>query len=613
VPLEPESNRGPRYIPIVPRVIEGYRIRLIDIEQSNHPSSLAEGDLISYNSPDYMVERFLNFIHREWQGLHEVAILLAASALVSQLLGLWRDRVLAGRFGAGHELDIYYAAFRIPDLLYVSLASFVSVTVVLPFILGPLARGDRATAERLLGGLLTSFLVVSSIFVGLIFFLLPFFQPLIAPGFDGDAAIQLTTLARILLLSPILLGLSNLFANVTQAYRQFFVYALSPIFYNLGIIIGIEFFEPKLGLSGLALGVALGAFLHLAIQIPTIIRSRFRIRWPTRSIWREVKQVIIISLPRTLTLSTNQLTLMILVAVGSLMSVGSIAVFTFAFNLQSVPLAIIGVSYSAAAFPTLVRHHTNGDRDKFIEQITRAARHILFWSLPATALFIVLRAQVVRVILGSGHFDWGDTRLTAASLAIFIFSLVAQSLVLLFVRGYYASGKTRTPLLINVGAAGLTIVLAFVIRVLFRTFPIIDQAFAQLFRVSAVTGVEILALPLAFAFGSLVSLGAFWYCFERDFGRFSIAVRRSVVEIVTTSFIVALVAYAGLQLFARSFDLDTFWGIFGQGFLAGIVALIVGGVILHLSKNHELAELQRALRQKFWRQVGVVLPEASEL
>lgn len=560
-----------------------------------------------------MVERFLNFIHREWRGLHEVAFLLAASALVSQLLGLWRDRLLAGRFGAGQELDIYYAAFRLPDLLYVLLASFVSVTVVLPFILGPLARGERATAERLLGGLLICFLVAMVVAAGLAFFILPFFQPLIAPGFTGAAANQLTILARILLLSPLLLGLSNLFANITQAYRQFLIYALSPIFYNLGIIAGLWFLEPRFGLLGLTLGVVLGALLHLAIQFPAVIRSRFRLRWPARLAWREVKEIIIVSLPRTLTLSTNQLVLMTLIAIGSLMSVGSIAVFIFAFNLQSVPLAIIGVSYSAAAFPTLVRHHARGERDKFIEQVTRAARHILFWSLPATALFIVLRAQVVRVILGSGNFDWGDTRLTAASLAIFIFSLVAQSLVLLFVRGYYASGKTRTPFFINVGSATLTIFLALAIRAWFGFFPIVGQTLAQLFRVSAVSGVEILALPLAFAVGSLANLGAFWYCFERDFGRFSIAVRRSMTEISAAALVTALVAYGGLQLFARWFDLNTFLGIFSQGFLAGIIGLIAGGATLRLFDNRELAELQGSFRRKFWRQAATVVPEADQL
>ena len=121
-----------------------------------------------------MVERFLNFFHREWEGLHEVAILLAVSALASQLLGLWRDRLLAGRFGASQELDIYYAAFRVPDLLYVSLASFISVTVVLPFIIGPLTRGDRETAERLLGGLLSCFLITMAVVASLVFFILPY-------------------------------------------------------------------------------------------------------------------------------------------------------------------------------------------------------------------------------------------------------------------------------------------------------------------------------------------------------------------------------------------------------------------------------------------------------
>ena len=129
--------------------------------------------------------------------------------------------------------------------------------------------------------------------------------------------------------------------------------------------------------------------------------------------------------------------------------------------MQSVPLAIVGASYSLAAFPTLAGLWTKGDTRTFVSTLSTAMRHIFFWSVPALVLFVVLRAQIVRTVLGSGAFDWSDTRLTAASLALFAVSVVAQSAILLLTRAYYAAGKTRAPLFIAFGGALITVCSAF--------------------------------------------------------------------------------------------------------------------------------------------------------
>jgi len=377
-----------------------------------------------------MVRRFLNFFQRELIGLHEAAFILGFSALLSQLLALLRDRLLAGSFGAGQALDIYYAAFRVPDLLYVSLGSFVSVTVVLPFLLKHLEAGRRQLAENLLADLLSHFLGFMLLATVGAYFLMPYLLAFVVPGFTVAERLELLPLARILLLSPLLLGLSNLFANITQSSRKFFLYALSPVLYNLGIIFGIIFLYPRWGLAGLVWGVVLGAFFHLAIQWPVLYRGPVTLCFPM--IWRrsgvEWRKIFLLSWPRTLTLSANQFVTMVLMALASYLTVGSIAVFNFSYHLQATIVAIIGVSYSVAAFPTLVRLFSNGDRRPFIRQMTVTIRHIIFWSLPALTLAIVLRAQIVRVILGTGKFNWDDTRLTAAALAVFLISVTAQSL-----------------------------------------------------------------------------------------------------------------------------------------------------------------------------------------
>ena len=169
-----------------------------------------------------MVNRFLNFIGREYNGLHEAAFLLGFSAFGSQILALIRDRLLASSFGAGAELDIYYAAFRLPDLLFVFFGSLVSVTVVLPFLYRHLTAGDQAAANRLFTDLARWFLISILLAIAVVYFLMPRLLNLTAPGFDPTARAELLILSRLLLLSPLLLGLSNLLANITQSSRKFF-------------------------------------------------------------------------------------------------------------------------------------------------------------------------------------------------------------------------------------------------------------------------------------------------------------------------------------------------------------------------------------------------------
>ncbi|MDO8430472.1 MAG: lipid II flippase MurJ, partial [Candidatus Taylorbacteria bacterium] len=397
-----------------------------------------------------MVKKFFSMMNMEIGGLHEAAYLLAFFAFLSQILALVRDKLLAYNFGAGHTLDIYYGAFRIPDLVFVSIASIVSASVLVPFFIDRF-NNDADRGKKFIDSIFSAFFLAIVVISITVYFLMPYLIRFLLPGFAHDESLkELIFASRVLLLSPIFLGLSNFLSSITQMHRRFLVYAASPILYNIGIILGIIFLHPIFGFYGLVYGVIIGASMHMAIQIPFIIQKGTFPNLIFDISWREIKKVIFVSLPRTLTLSSNQLASFFLISLASLMTGGSISVFTLAFNLQSVPLSIIGVSYSSAVFPTLSRFFVENNRGQFLHQMIDSARHIVFWSIPITILFIVLRAQIVRTIYGAGQFDWADTRLTAAVLAIFIVSVIGQSLILLFVRAYYAEGKTRKPLIINI-------------------------------------------------------------------------------------------------------------------------------------------------------------------
>lgn len=548
-----------------------------------------------------MVKKWFRVMGREIRGLHEAAYLLAGFALLSQLLALVRDKLLAYSFGAGHELDIYYAAFRIPDLIFVSVGSLVSASILLPFFIERFEKGGDQ-GKRFSDSIFTVFFGLMVIASVIAFILIPRLIPFFLPGFADDASLpDLILSARIMLLSPFMLGLSNLFSSITQMHRRFLVYAASPLFYNVSIIIGIVALYPYFGIAGLAMGVALGALLHMAIQIPFMMQKQLLPVFTTTIDWVHIKKVVMLSLPRTITLSASQLATFFLTALASLMSKGSIAVFSLSFNLQSVPLTIIGSSYSSAVFPELSRLYVSGNRVEFLEKMISAARHIIFWSTPIMILFIVLRAQIVRTVLGAGAFDWADTRLTAASLAIFMISVIGQSLIVLFIRAFYAEGKTARPLIVNVISAVVIVVLGYALTKAFFAYPVFRFFLEDLLKVSGQVGTSALVLPLAYSIGIILNTILLWWMFEKKFTGFSRPVISTMFHTFSASVIMGYAAFLSLRVFAAVFPLTKVWGVFFQGLCAGIVGLVVLVAVLYMLKNKELQEVWNTLHRKIWK------------
>lgn len=560
-----------------------------------------------------MVKKFLSLLHKEFSGITEAAFLLAGFAFISQILGLIRDRSFAHVLGASGSLDVYYASFRIPDLMFNSVSTMVSITVLLPFVIDRLKGDENNTheARQFLSHVFSGFLTLMILVSAILFVTMPDIAPLVAPGFDSAQLYDLVLTSRIMLLSPLFLGLSNLFGTVTQLYRKFFVYALAPVLYNAGILFGIYFFFPSMGVIGLGVGVVIGALLHMMIQLPILYSHSFAPKIVPALDIKLLKEVVLLSLPRTLGLSLNSFALLVLISIASMMNEGSISIFSLAYNLQAVPISIIGVSYSVAAFPTLAKAFSLGKLDEFRQSIMTSMRQIIFWSMPVIVLFVVLRAQIVRVILGTGRFTWDDTRLTAASLALFGFSVVAQSLIVLLTRGYYAAGRTKRPLVVNVIFTISEIIFAYGFLIAYDSLPFFQHFFDSLLRVDGISGTRILMLPLGYACGIIANAFALWLMFRKDyFAGIKTTIKRVGFESVASSLILGFVAYKALSLLDDIVDIDTFWGIFVQGFCAGIIGLVAWALVLYLLKSRELSEVAHALHKKFWKQ-SVVVPEQN--
>lgn len=560
-----------------------------------------------------MAYNFFSFFGSELKSVTQSAFVLALSGLAADIFSLFRDRLLASEFGASRALDLYYVSFRLPDFIYTFSLFFAASTALIPLLLEKFSE-DKKQAEEFFGNIFSLFGLVTLFLVLLAYFFMPFIIPYLAPGFSPEEQSQVINLSRILLLSPLFLGLSNLVSSVIQSFRRFYIYALSPLFYNFGIIFGILFLMPRLGLSGLVWGVVLGASLHFLIQLPTLLSLGFSVRPRFPKISPDIIRSLKLSLPRTLGLSLNQLVLSTITALASTLGAGAVAVFNFAANLQSVPLSIIGLSYSVSAFPTLAASYAQNNTKNFLDHFSLALRHIVFWSLPATILFIVLRAQIVRVVLGAGAFSWVDTRLTAAALLLLALSILSQGLLMLLIRAFYAAGHTFLPVGINLVSSAASVAFAFWLLALFQGPSSFHNWFLDILRVSDIAESGILILPLALSLGSLINLILLLWYFKKIFHHFDGGrISRSLADSLVSSLVLGAITYYGLKFFAMFFDLDTFSGIFFQGFLSGSFGILAGALVLSLLKNQEFGEFYDAFREKFWKKIFIVTSEPERL
>ena len=555
-----------------------------------------------------MVRTILSRISAPVRGLHEAAYVLATLALLSQGLALVRDRLLAASFGASGTLDIYYAAFRIPDFLFATIASLFSLYALMPV----LSRLEEEHPDRMISFLRQTLLIFFAglgIVAGIAFVFAPLALTLILPGFvpGTESYAQLLLLTRILLLQPILLGASNILANLTQLRHRFLLYAVSPLLYNLGIIFGILFLYPLFGIMGLAGGVVAGAVMHFLVQLPYFMREKVRESIRVRETFLHLRAVLVLSIPRTLALASTQVSLLVLTALASFLAAGSISIFMFAYNLQAVPIAIIGVSYSVAAFPTLSRLYARGENSKLVEHVETALRHLLFWSIPATVLVVVLRAQLVRVILGAGAFDWSATRLTAAALALFVVSLAAQNITLLIARTYYAAGNSKKPLLYGIVDVVVSVGSALALLTVFESSPEIRFFVEALLRVDSVAGTTILMLALGYALGSIAKAVVGYFFFVRDFHIPQARIVRLTLQSFGASVVGGAAAYLALVLTSHVMTPNTLIGVFGEGLIAGMAGLAVTIVVLLALRNIEILETYHAFRSRVSRSPAVAV------
>ncbi len=519
-----------------------------------------------------MVSRILN---SQSKNITSAAMILGISSLLSKALGLIRDRLLAGRFGAGDELDIYYAAFRIPDFIFNILIIGAISAAFIP-VFAKAFNHDQKEAWILTNGVLNIFLSALAVLSIILIIFCPILISIIAPGFEGGKREITVSLTRIMFLSPMFFAVSNIFSGILQYFKRFFIYSLAPIVYNLGIILGIIFFVPKFGVYGLAFGVVFGAFLHMLIQIPSVRLCGYRYNFIFDIYNQGVRKIIKLMAPRTIGLGASQVNLIIITAIASTLASGSLAIFNFSNNLQYIPIGIIGISFATAVFPSLSQEFASEQKKEFIRKFSSAFRQILFLAIPFSALIFILRAQIVRIILGTGQFSWTDTRLTAACLGIFSFGIFAQSLVPLASKAFYALHSTITPVIISILSIFLNIGLAFLfVWLLGFQNPFYNFISGNL-KLQGINDIAVLGLSLAFSLSGIFNFVYLLIALYKKIGDFDLkAISNYFLKISIATFLMSEMIYLSLYFLADFVNMQTFFGVLLQAAGASVMGVLI--------------------------------------
>jgi putative peptidoglycan lipid II flippase len=468
---------------------------------------------------------FLNgksFLFRRQTTILSAAVIMMALMLASRFLGLARNWFLARYFGAGIAIDAFNVALVAPDLLAnVLIAGALSVSFI-PVFTTYLTKEKQEEAWNLASSILNISLLVY-FFVGLVIFLFPSqINQLLAPGLEEAAVPIAAKLTRIIVLGEMVLIVGIFLTSILQSFHRFVAPALAPIAYNLGMIFGVVVLSRFYGIYGVGYGVLIGSVFHVLTQI-FILRS-FGFRYLFRLNFRDagVLQVVKLSLPRAVGVGVGHLEWAVSIFLASLLSVGSVSILKFANDLQNLPIGIFGLSIATASLPTLASDWSKERLEQFKDTFVSSLLNILYLAVPLSVVLAVLRIPIVRLVLGSGLFDWPATVATAITMSFFAIGIFAQAGFFLVTRAFYAMHDTTTPLKVAV--------FSLVLHTLSSSFFIVFLASGALPTVAY--------LGLASAFSGIFSFLILLYILDRRVGGFS---RRRLLLPAAKIFIAAAV------------------------------------------------------------------------
>jgi putative peptidoglycan lipid II flippase len=391
------------------------------------------------------------------------ASLLAGSSFIALLLGLLRELFLARGFGpTSAEVAAYKVAFTVPDFMFFVLTSGALAVTFIPVFNERFLKGNKKSAWELSTSIMNLFALLTFVASVLIMiFAGPLVKYVVAPGLydrNPEAAFLAVSMMRIVAINPLLFSISTVFTSIQQAVGRFFFVSLAPIFYNISIILGITYFAPQSGLNmgivGVAVGVVVGSIAQLIVSFVGL--AGLGVEYKPQIFWRNkgFRKVLRILPARSLDQGMDYFQNIVDINLASRISDASIGAYGYAYIFHNVPVTLIGVALSTAAYPRITARLAQNRPDLFRSDVQKLLRLVIWFSLPAIVVTFLLRGYLVRVVVGDGN------ALIASLLGIFAWVIMFRALYHVLSRSFYAQQDTRTPLYVSVGTVSLTIGLA---------------------------------------------------------------------------------------------------------------------------------------------------------
>ncbi len=478
------------------------------------------------------LSKSLDLLTRRQTNILSAAFVIMVTVIISQILGLIRQRLLVGIFGASNVLGIYLYSTQLPDTIFQLTIAAALSSAFIPVFSDYLAKGKEKEAHKMASTLLaigfTLFLIFS-------LFLIIFAQQILqifnlGANFTSSQMILMANLMRIIIFGQLLFIVATFFTALLQSYNHFFVPGIAAALYNLGIIVGVLVFAPSMGIYSAAIGIIFGAIIFIVVQLPLAKQVGFHFTPDFSYIKSEgVRKIGKLMWPRTLSVIIFQLGT---IGIGSFISFlndpGRMnVIFDFAQTLAFAPVALFGQTIAQAAFPVLSREKDTPE--EFKATFIQSFNQMLYLVLPVSVLFLILRIPLVRLVFGASKFDWAATVATGQTLALFSISIFAQALITLILRAFYALHDTKIPLIIGAISTALLIFLSY------------------LFIVICHMGVQ--SLGLAFSIASLFQLVALFLLLEKRVGGFKkSALFPSWAKFFISSFLTAFALYIPIKL-----------------------------------------------------------------
>lgn len=507
------------------------------------------------------------------------SLILTAAALVSRLLGWVRLVVIGSQFGATRELDAYFAAFRIPDAIFQLVVAGALSAALIPVFSSYRARGQEVEAWKLASSVINLVLIALAALSLVMVIFAPLFVPIVAPGFDAPTTELTVRMTRIMLLSPVLIGMGAVVSGILNSYQQFTVPALAPLLYNLAIIGAAVFLAPFMGVEGLAVGVAIGSLGHLAVQLPNLARVGQRYDLTIGLSHPGVRRVAWLMGPRTLGLAAGQINFLVSTVLASGLPEGSLTAYNYAFQLSQIPVGVIGVSIAVALFPTLSADAALGRVGEIRRQVAGAVRVLVFIAAPLTAIMIVLREPLTSVFYQYGLFSQSATDRTASALLFFAIGLAGHIVVHVLTRAFYAMQDTRTPVAWAIVAVAVNV-------------PLMGLLVGPM-------GVEGLALALSVS-SLLEVVGLLWFLRRRIDSVDEAAIARAVGRAAVAALAAALLMLGGLTVVAGALPglLDNAVGRLLAVLVLAAAGLAIFALVAAALRAPELGQLRGILRRR---------------